>query len=506
MKQIMADTELYNDLIPVSNEWLRRNQVPTDREIDRTSFNLIKFFVNTVDPNMERLPGLGSETLDEANRFLTVELKNIGINLGSHPSREIERANKIFDYIKDNPQVTYTINKNGVKEHHSVPLLKDIHLFSDGTCKLLFNDALRYFFFPEKNYSLCSFTLLEEIRQRNVYASIIFEEACSYEYMFRIGKKPFFSWSMKDARVKFSFDRMKNFSKDRTSYETETIKTMRPNNMMSRIINPALAVLEELFNEGKIRFWLELETVVFLERKGAGRPPKDLFHFYFRNDKKVPMLDAPVEGEQLDIFGYEEMNTLYYIREELKKILRSRQMIKKITDQLLNNEQIGSHEDVLATIKNMRSNYGDRPKNERANLILTVLGREHHLGDPSKYGKPNKEEGRFWPDDIEGRIKVMMNSPEIKDRAAREHGLSSQEVDTLLQGDFFQICVKNSKLKKDWNDAVDYFFNWLKRLGIRGPLENVTYGNNKQRKSNYGRATTSNYGQTAAIILNECID
>ena len=70
----MADIELYKDLTPVSNEWLRRYQVPTDRAIDRTSLELIKIFVNTIDPNMERLPGLGAEPLEEANKFLTVEL------------------------------------------------------------------------------------------------------------------------------------------------------------------------------------------------------------------------------------------------------------------------------------------------------------------------------------------------------------------------------------------------------------------------------------------------
>ena len=200
------------------------------------------------------------------------------------------------------------------------------------------------------------------------------------------------------------------------------------------------------------------------------------------------------------------MNTLYCIREQLNTILGSKRMINKIMDQLKNNEQIGSHEEVLTTIKNKRSEYDSRPKNDKARLILSILGNEHHLGDPSKYGKPCKDDERFWPDNLEERIKVMMVSPEIKDRAAQEHGLSSQDVETLLQGDFYQTCLKNNKLKKDWSDAVDYFFNWLKKLGIRGPLENATYVNNKQRKSNYGRATTSNYGQTAAIFLNESTD
>ena len=91
----MGEIEAYNDLVPTSNEWLRRYQVPTDRVIDRTSLELIKIFVDTIDPNMERLPGLGDEPLDEANKFLTVELESIGIKLGKNPAREKDRAEGI---------------------------------------------------------------------------------------------------------------------------------------------------------------------------------------------------------------------------------------------------------------------------------------------------------------------------------------------------------------------------------------------------------------------------
>ena len=99
----MGEIEAYNDLVPTSNEWLRRYQVPTDRVIDRTSLELIKIFVDTIDPNMERLPGLGDEPLDEANKFLTVELESIGIKLGKNPAREIDRAEGILKFIMKNP-------------------------------------------------------------------------------------------------------------------------------------------------------------------------------------------------------------------------------------------------------------------------------------------------------------------------------------------------------------------------------------------------------------------
>ena len=501
----MADVELYNDLTPVSNEWLRRYQVPTDRTIDRTSLELIKIFVNTLDPNMERLPGLGAEPLDEANKFLTVEIEELGVVLGRNRTRDIGRARNILKFIKENPYVTYSTNENGKKIYHEMPLIKHYYVSEAGKCNLVFNDELRHFFFPAKNFALCSFALLKEIRQRNVYAAIIFEEACSYEGMFKFKQFPSFIWGMKTAREKFSFDRIKDISEDYKSYVTFEIRTMCPDHMMNEVIKPAIAVLEEFFDEGKIRFWLKLEVQADLEKASAGRPPNNLFRFILRKDKKVVIEDVKSSPEQQDLFGYEEMNTLYYIRKELNDILSSKQLIKTIIEQLQRNEQIGSHKDVLATIKKKRSNYDSRPQNDRANLILSILGKEHHLGDPAKYGEPDKKEERFWPDSLEERIKVMMDSPEIKDRAAQDFSLSSDEVNNLLSNDFLQICQKNNKLKKDWADAVDYFFNWLRRLGIRGPLNNVRYRNNKS-KSSYGRTKTSSYGQTAAIILAEYAD
>lgn len=498
------------DLTPVANQLLRRMQAYHTRILDKASIALIELFLSTFgEERIKELRDLGNISLDDANRFMTVQfnMRDIGFNPGKHPSREIERMREILATIKDHPYILYETQENGVRVYNDLPLIKYRRVTSDGICTVIFNDALRYLFFPDKYYGLISLSLLKEIRKRNIYAGIIYEETCSYAGMRgHKGQDPYFCWSLKETREKFGFDRMYNFNQDMITYDTEVVKSMRPDVLRKDIIEKALAVLEDFYVAEKLEFWLDLETTVDLKSKGPGRPPKDLFRFYIRRSKRKAIEDCRQKVEQPDLFGYEEMNTLYYISEQLDEVLSSKRLKKQIIDQLKNDEQIGTHEDVLATIKNKRSDYGDRPKNERANLILSVLGREHHLGDPSKYGKPNKEEGQFWPDDLEGRIKVMMNSPEIKDRASQQCSLSSQDVDSLLQGDFYQICVKNNKLQKDWADAVSYFFNWLNRLGIKGPLENATYVNNKQRKSNYGRATTSNYGETAAIYLNECTD
>lgn len=499
-----------HDLTPVANQLLRRLQAYNTRILDKTSIELIELFVSTFGPErIKELRDLGKLSLDDANRFMTVKfrIEAIGVNTGKNPSREIERMQKVLETIKTHPFILYTTEERGKRVYNDLPLIKYRKVDPDGMCTVIFNDALRYLFYPDKFYGLISFDLLKEIRQHNFYAAIIYEEACSYAGMKgHNGEDPFFSWSLKETREKFGFDRMVNFDKDMITYDTEVIKSMRPDIIRKNIFVPALMVLEKFFIDGKLEFWLDLVVGTDLKSMRPGRPPKDFFRIFIRRNKRKAIENHQQKGEQLDLFEYEEMNTLYYIREQLNTILGSKRMINKIMDQLKNNEQIGSQEEVLTTIKNKRSEYDSRPKNDKARLILSILGKEHHLGDPSKYGKPCKDDERFWPDNLEERIKVMMESSEIKDRAAQEHGLSSQNVETLLQVDFYQTCLKNNKLKKDWSDAVDYFFNWLKKLGIRGPIENTTYVNNKQRKSNYGRATTSNYGQTAAIFLNESTD
>ena len=496
----MADKELHEDLIPVANEWLRRYQVPTDRTTDRISMGLLNVFIKLIAPNLEKLSGLEKLPLDDGNEILTVELTDIGVKLGRHPSREIERAKKIFEIICSNPYVTFTIKDKGIKEYHTIPLLKYGMVTPDGKCKLIFNDQLIRFFFPEKDYSLCSLNLFDEIRKRNVYSAIIFEEAYSYLNMCRNGNEPYFKWSIKETREKFGFNKMMVSSDDNTKYVSSEIKSMRIDNLISKVFFPAIAVLKEIFTEGKINFWVKLE-IRGLKKGKAGRPPKDYFHFILK--KTVPTEHTGKDGERLEMFDYEEMDTLYYIREELRKILYSKKMVNNIVEQLKNNEQLGSHEEVLATIKAKLSQYAVKPKNAKANIILSILGKEHHLGDPLKFGETPKEDKEFWPDSLEERIKVMMDSPEIKDKAAKEFCLTSDEVNILLEGDFQKICIKNDKLKKDWSDACNYFFNWIKKLGIHGPL-NTEY--NEQKTTKNKESSVSSFGRTAKFFLKRAAD
>lgn len=486
----MGEIETYNDLVPTSNEWLRRYQVPTDRVIDRTSLELIKIFVDTIDPNLERLPGLGQETLTQANEFLTVELKDIGVNLGRHPAREKDRAGKILKFIKENPYVTYTSQKDGKKVYHEMPLIKFWEITSDGKCKLVFNDALRYFFFPEENYTLCSPTLLKDIKKRNIFASIIYEEACSYENLFKLGRTPSFSWSLDDVRKKFSHDKMENFSEDGTEYVCIPIKKMRPNTIRDRIINPALGELEKLFDEGITNFWLSLDDRA--EKKSrAGRPPKDYFRFTLRKDKKDISGSSYVGCQQeIQFDEFEEINMLSLIKSELKGYITSKTLLSTILRQIDEGKAHGSAPDIIQTIRNIKGHKNSIGKNryEIGNKILVALGSDYGLGDLSKVKKREDyvDEKNEWPDTLEGRIKKMMESPDIKDRASNEFSLPDKEVDDLLSGPFFETCFRNDKHKdpgEPWNKIVNHFFAWLNCMKIYGPLDKTKYGNSENKRN-----------------------
>lgn len=486
----MREIEAYNDLVPTSNEWLRRYQVPTDRVIDRTSLELIKIFVDTIDPNMERLPGLGDEPLDEANKFLTVELESIGIKLGKNPAREKDRAEGILKFIMKNPYVTYTSQKDGKKVYHEMPLLKFSEITSDGKCKLIFNDALRYFFFPEKDYSLCSPTLLKDIKERNFCASLIYEEACSYENLFKLGKMPFFSWSIDDVRKKFSYDKMENFSEDGTEYVSVPIKNMRPDTIRDRIIKPAIAELEKLFNEGITNFWIVLD-VRSKKKSGGGRPPKDYFRFTLSKSKKADSVSPSVGSQQeIPYAEFEEINNLSSIKSELTGYITSSKLLSTVVKQIEAGKARGTTSDILQTIRNIKSHKNSIGKNryEIGSKILVALGNDYGLGDLSKIKKEedNVDEKNEWPDTLEGRIKKMMESPDIKDRASEEFSLSSEEVNHLLSGSFFETCFRNDKHKdpgEPWNKIVNHFFSWLNCMKIYGPLDKTKYGNSENKRN-----------------------
>ena len=282
---------------------------------------------------------------------------------------------------------------------------------------------------------------------------------------------------------------MKNFSEDGTEYVSVSIKSMRPDVIRDKVVKPALAELEKLFNEGITNFWLFLDDKS--EKKtGAGRPPKDYFRFTLRKDKKDDSGSPSVASQQeIPYAEYEEINNLYSIKSELKGYITSQKLLSDIVKQINDGKARGSACDILQTIRNIKSHKNSIGKNryEIGKIILAALGNDYGLGDLSKIKMKEEkvDENNEWPDTLDGRIKKMMDSPDIKNKASEEFSLSDEEVNYLLSGPFFKMCFRNDKHKdpgEPWHQIVDHFFNWLKFLNIHGPLNTTTYGNSENKR------------------------
>ena len=301
---------------------------------------------------------------------------------------------------------------------------------------------------------------------------------------------PFFSWSIDDVRKKFSYDKMENFSEDGTEYVSVPIKNMRPDTIRDRIIKPAIAELEKLFNEGITNFWIVLD-VRSKKKSGGGRPPKDYFRFTLSKSKKADSVSPSVGSQQeIPYAEFEEINNLSSIKSELTGYITSSKLLSTVVKQIEAGKARGTTSDILQTIRNIKSHKNSIGKNryEIGSKILVALGNDYGLGDLSKIKKEedNVDEKNEWPDTLEGRIKKMMESPDIKDRASNEFSLSDKEVDNLLSGPFFETCFRNDKHKdpgEPWNKIVNHFFSWLNCMKIYGPLDKTKYGNSENKRN-----------------------
>ena len=506
----MGEIRVYNDELLFSNKFLERLQNPTDPAIDKCSTSLLQLFIDKYFHRKEELLALTEKSLAEANKFLTQELtdEDLGFLQGKHPSRTFSQTEKYLEWIHSTPYIVFETMEDGKICYEKLPLIKD-HKVNGDKHKVIFNDMLIYHISPDKQFGRCSLSTLRDIKKRSIVAGILYEVGCRWQFAYNGGKGPFFDFTIEQLRKKLTFDKMQFTGDDDDLKEISPVKVkcMRVDNLRNVVLRPALEVLKEFFDQGKIDFYLEMNFYLISAKK-TGRPPKKNFHFKVIRKDMLSIKSLRKEATEQDLFDeYEEISNLTEISAELKKVIKKPQLLNMIIQQIKEKDAVDNNfsEDVLTKIRDIRTKYAKRGIEQWGNVLIAVLRDDFSLGEKSVKSEKNQDNDN-WPDNLDERIKVMMGSPEIKDRAAKERSLSAQEVDLLLSGGFFQICVKNNKLKKGWSDAVDYFFNWLNRLGIRGPLNKESYGNNKQTKPNDGRTTTSSYGQTAAIFLNESAD
>jgi len=501
----MNGVQLHHGETIFSTPFLRRLQIPTGKPLDRCCQALIRLFVDRYGDKIGEIIKLDQKKLlpSELESFFTVHVKaaEVGVNTERNPSRALTTFKTRLDTLYSHPYIIYdTTNKNGKRKYCTLPLLIYNDVDPDGNCTFIFNPLLRYHvsssYTMEDNYSPCSIDLLSEIKEINIYAGILYEEACSWVNYYNRGNDPFFNWSVTELRQKFSFDLMTDISKDGTEYIIVPVRNMRINNLIKNVLNPAIDDLKKLYSQGKTAFWLDMKTY-FTGTKRVGRPPKDSFQFFIRKSPINDVQNGFQEAVQLDMFdSYEEINNYTELSKELGIVLDSKKYIADIIKQIQDREPDGQNlsEAVLTKVRDHRTRYKDKSKKARRNILLTALWCDFGIGkEPSKKSINQKVKSKVWPenadwpDNIDGKIEAMKKCYEIFDKAARDFSLAQDDVLRRLDVHFRAFCKKTNKPLRNWEDATNLFYSVIDKKWLLGYSD---YGN-KQR-------TTCNVSGTAA--------
>lgn len=504
----MNGVQLHHGETIFSTPFLRRLQIPTEKPLDKCCQALIRLFVDRFGDKIDEIIKLDQKKLlpSELERFFTVHVKaaEVGVNTERNPSRALSTFKTRLDILHSRPYIVWdTTNKNGKRKYCSLPLLSYNDVDSDGNCTFVFNPLLRYHvsssYTMENNYSPCSIDLLDEIKEMNIYAGILYEEACSWKNYYNRGNDPFFNWSVTELRQKFSFDLMTDISKDGTEYIIVPVRNMRVDHLLKDVLVPACDVLKDLYSQGKTEFWLDLKTS-FTGTKRVGRPPKDSFRFFIRKRPTNDTQKEPQDAVQLEMFdSYEEINNITELEKELGYVLDSKKYIADIIKQIQERESDGQNlsEMVLWKVRDHRTRYKKKSKKERRNILLSALWCDFGLGkEPSEKSTNHQTKSHpwpdnaDWPDNIDGKIESMKKCYEICDRAARDFNLAQDEVLHRLDVNFRAFCKKTNKPMRNWEDATNLLFSVIDKKWLLGYSD---YGNKQQTTKTNSRNTVIDF-------------
>ena len=329
----MGEIRVYNDELLFSNKFLERLQNPTDPAIDKCSTSLLQLFIDKYSHRKEELLALTEKSLAEANKFLTQELtdEDLGFLQGKHPSRTFSQTEKYLEWIHSTPYIVFETMEDGKICYEKLPLIKD-HKVNGDKHKVIFNDMLIYHISPDKQFGRCSLSTLRDIKKRSIVAGILYEVGCRWQFAYNGGKGPFFDFTIEQLRKKLTFDKMQFTGDDDDLKEISPVKVkcMRVDNLRNVVLRPALEVLKEFFDQGKIDFFLEMNFYLISAKK-TGRPPKKNFHFKVIRKDMLSIKSLRKEATEQDLFDeYEEISNLTEISAELKKVIKKPPLLNMI--------------------------------------------------------------------------------------------------------------------------------------------------------------------------------
>ena len=489
----MSNIQLYQDMTTLSNIFLRRIRVPTEKSLGKLSSALLDIFIEHYKDKKDELLSLREKKMPEVNRFLTLKVTFGDLHFAAE--KNLPRAKDYIEsYILKITECPCIIWDDKKQKYKTLPLLKAADVDLEGYCKITFNDVLLEHLLPKSEYGAYEPEIIKELQKKNMYAGYIYQEACSWENLYNHGRNPFFIWTLSDIRKKFSFDEI-IICEDGTKIKvTEPKKKMRIDNLLGKVLNPAIKNINDLYDQGKIRFWIDVSCSYTGEKK-TGRSPKNCFRFEIHKEKKNNNIESFQSAVQQEI-QFDEciiLDNVYMIHNILKGKKVPQSKIDKITGQIKERETADNNysEQVLSKIRTVDSKHGDKGDKEWWYIISAVLWREFHLGVPGKKELQSMTSG--WPDTIDEKIKLMQNSWEICDKAIREYphlNLTQEKVISILGNEFKEYCIKSNppKTLRDWEDATSLFYTLLGKPYFN---EKLNYGTENNQKTDTGQSDTA---------------
>lgn len=481
----------------ISNSYLRRLRVSTEKGVCKLSSALLKIFIENFEDKVEELRNLRDKKMSEVNEYLTVRVsfEELGVSISKNLPRAKKSVENSIDFIGDKGCPCIILDSD-TKNFKYIPLLKYWKIFDEGYCDVMFNDVLLDHILPNEAHGPCSPDIINEIENKNIYASYIYQEACSWRNLYNHGKNPFFIWSLSDVRKKFSFDNI-TLSNDGNIISTTNInKKMRIDNLL-RIFNSAIKVINEFYDRGKIKFWLDLK-VYSNDKKKPGRSPKNCFRFEIHKEKRnISSVSQTATQQKLQFDDYIMVDNPYMFRDILKGRNVPAAKIDKIIDQIKEKDAVENNfsERVLTKIRDIDSRNSNKDDKQWWYILRAALWRDFQLGEPGR--NESIDISPSWPDNIDDKIKLMEKSYEICDRAIREHpelSLTQEKVISILGHEFRDYCINSDPPKplRNWKDATELFFTLLKKPWFKNKL-------------NYGTGDNQIHGQCQSDYSEEAM-
>ena len=144
----MSNIRPYQDMTTLSNIFLRRIRVPTEKSLGKLSSALLDIFIEHYKDKKDELLSLREKKMPEVNRFLTLKVTFEDLHFAA--DKNLPRAKDYIESymlkITDCPCIIWDDKK---QKYKTLPLLKAADVDLEGYCIITFNDVLLEHLLPK---------------------------------------------------------------------------------------------------------------------------------------------------------------------------------------------------------------------------------------------------------------------------------------------------------------------------------------------------------------------